>query len=434
MKVFNWAKPILEKANTMMDLLREWSSNFDAKNMSISQLHQLYQSCINKSFPSAEQIEAVKKQTQTDDQWYAGKLKSLTISPAALTFIKEHLKDLPFLDAENTKKTQELAKSVEEGMDSVYDVVWQWFGAEKWSAMMDKWIESLMKFFDNPFLWALANMAGIDLSKIKQTLSGEFTPAQEEQFEQVVSRYNDLPNADWNWVGRLWWWISDTTSERYKALEKFNMKYLNDHLGEVTPHVSVVQSIIWNDETLKAKYLTTKPVTEDGVTTEQVVIKDWVLDNADNKKELAGLFCANDVMVKSVIDSTKWTTSQDVAWLLTAQWMKWDIRWVRAWTKYQEKNKSKNDEEDKTKGVESSSESNTVAESTALWVWAFAKLKSKMTAPNVWPEFAGKNFNAIDEGQTITVFKWFFDSKNQYPDTINKLINFWRSKQVEYGW
>gem|GEM_PF-5613844 len=52
--------------------------------------------------------------------------------------------------------------------------------------MMDQWIESLMKFFDNPLLGALANMAGIDLSTIKQTLSGEFTPTQEQQFTTVM--------------------------------------------------------------------------------------------------------------------------------------------------------------------------------------------------------------------------------------------------------
>ena len=91
--------------------------------MSVSQLHQLYQSCNNKSFPTTEQIEMVKKQTQTDEQRYGGKLKSLVVSPASLTFIKEHLNDLPFVDPKNNEKTKELVAAAEQGMDSVYGLV-----------------------------------------------------------------------------------------------------------------------------------------------------------------------------------------------------------------------------------------------------------------------------------------------------------------------
>jgi|GEM_PF-5024107 len=39
-------------------------------------------------------------------------------------------------------------------------------------------------------------MNGIDFNSIKKTLSGEFTPAQEEQFDMVMEKYEDANPAD----------------------------------------------------------------------------------------------------------------------------------------------------------------------------------------------------------------------------------------------
>gem|GEM_PF-6644582 len=50
--------------------------------------------------------------------------------------------------------------------------------------------------------------------------------------------------------------MSDTTSDKYKNLEKLNLTYMQFHLGQVMPHISVVQNLIGDDETLQSKYFT----------------------------------------------------------------------------------------------------------------------------------------------------------------------------------
>lgn len=372
LKWFNEAKPIAEKANTMLELLRNWSSNFNAEVMTSDQLEQLYHLCINRSFPKSEDIAAISN-TLNDQQWQEAKLKPLGVSQMLISFLYDHLKELSFIDPANQEKTKELASAAQQGIDAVYDVVWQWFGAEKWSAMMDQWIESLMKFFDNPFLWALANMAGIDLSAIKQTLSGEFSPTQEEQFDNVSKGYEDSKPVNAQRVAKISWWISDRSSERFKILQEFNMKHLEEKLWQATPHIDVVKTLIGEDETLKNTYLEK--------TINKAWEETWKLKDGADYTQLATLYCANDAMVKSVIDSSKWMKTTDILWLLTAQWMKWDIRWVRAWTKYQEKQAKNNQSaEDKAKDQQENSKVESL-----LWETAIAWVnKIKWPATTLW--------------------------------------------------
>ncbi len=419
-KGFSEAKPILEKANTMLELLRNGSSNFEAETMTSDQLEQLYHLCINRSFPKAEDIARISS-VLWEAQRQEAKLKTLWVSQTLVSFFHDHLKELSFIDPANQEKTQELAQAAEQGVDAVYDIVWQWFGAEKWSAMMDQWIESLMKFFDNPFLWALANMAGIDLSAIRQTISGEFTPTQEEEFSKVIDNYQDATPVNAQRVARLSWWMSDRTSERFKLLEKFNIKHLEDNLWKATPHVDVVKTLIGEDEALKTKYLEK--------TTNNAWEEVWKLKSGADYTELAKLYCANDVMIKSVVDSTKLTNTSDVVWLLTAQWMKWDIRWVRAWTKYQEK-QAKNNTTKETEEVSESSPKWPQWVEAASW-WFAAKLDTRYIANTLPVWLLSKNFIDLSPPEIKQVMHEFFDQW-KYATQVDEVCAYIKTNPVAW--
>lgn len=432
-KAFKWSDELLRKYEDAVDLIAQypqadWITILSSPDMT----HDLFH--LSSKTTTLGQIQEIISKKRDTVLTLADQVAKLRTNKKIITVLGDTSEKLFGQESAKMKEMSDMVTWVETIINGGIDEFIDGWYADLFPGLSfggGSLIESLLKFFDNPWIRGIAMSLGIDTRKIAESLTGELSGSQKAQFDRVMKWYTT-------------WWVSDkpTTwtdtfdlkekTDEYRMIHGLNTPILAQYLCDAQPHDSIVSYIVENysDKTIQWD-LKTRYFAED---------KEWNLQrnetviNPQDIKLFATAFTSNENMIGAPLKkkSLLWVSIKDhteYAAALTGYWIKGNMgmKWGVAALHSQEKTKVS--EKSAQLNPEKSTIDNTLNVNGS---WAFAKLPNKLNAGNLDASIASMNFSVIDSSNIIPITDQFFDPKHQYPSSMAKVSTYRNHKNSLY--